>query len=187
MSKVALDRCGPIWRAFSCMLTIGLAACALQHSEPVDDNAAELRVSTDGPVGILFFRDAARCTDRLQVRQPTIGVTSYKIPTNQEFALRFIYAQGSPLGLSAFCAEHIVSFQPEPTKLYTLHYTVGQGSCQWWFTVSVGGHEMSFKPFVRESTPNLTSMGGEGAWCAPKPMEKNSMKTKYSTELVRKT
>src|ERR1700722_16080976 len=75
----------------------GLAACAvqaLQYSEPADDQAAEFVVSTDGPMALHFYRDAARCTDELQVPQPKKGSTSYRIPANRDFAFKYLYSGG---------------------------------------------------------------------------------------------
>jgi len=150
----------------------GLTACAihaLQYSEPADDQAAELLVSTDGPMALLFFRDAARCTDALQVPQPKPGSTSYKIPANREFAFKFFYF-GGPYHLLAACPEEILSFYPDKGKQYRLRYTLDRDrqDCHWTLTENDGGRETPVKATEREHDPNFTSFAGEGLWCKAK-------------------
>jgi hypothetical protein len=152
----------------------GLTACAihaLQYDEPADDQAAELLVSTDGPMALLFFRDAARCTDALQVPQPKPGSTSYKIPVNREFAFKFFYF-GGPYHLWAACPEEILSFYPDRGKQYRLHYTLDRDrqDCHWTLTENDGGRETPVKATEREHDPNFTGFAGEGLWCKAKAM-----------------
>jgi hypothetical protein len=159
---------------FAAVCVGGLAACAvqaLQYSEPVDDQAAEFVVSTDGPMALLFYRDAARCTDALQVRQPKVGSTSYRIPANREFAFRFTYFSGSARFWTA-CPEQILSFIPEKGRQYSLHYTRdGDGAeCRWTLTETDGGRQATVKTWEREQEASFTSFAGEGAWCKPKGM-----------------
>ena len=99
---------------FGCAFAAGLTACAidaLEYTEPADDQTAQLLVSTDGPMALLFYRDAARCTDALQVPQPKPGVTAYRIPASREFAFKFAYFTGSDRFWTA-CPEQILSFIP---------------------------------------------------------------------------
>jgi len=160
--------------AFGCSLVAGLAACAvqaLQYAEPTDDQAAELVVSTNDPMALLFYRDAARCTDALQVRQPAVGSTSYRIQADREFALKFVYSTGND-HLWAACPEQIVSFCPEKATQYRLHYTRDRDTqdCHWMLTESDGGRETPVKAWEREHDPRFTSFAGEGSWCKPKTM-----------------
>lgn len=146
---------------------IGLTACALQYAEPTGDQTAELQVSTNAPLAMLFYRDAAQCTDALQVRQPAVGQTSYRIPADKEFALRFFYIEG---GMTAWvsCQENIVSFHPKPGGVYVLHYELNQGVCGWALNERGASQETPVPVSKRERNLNIASMGGEGAWCKAK-------------------
>jgi len=142
-----------------------MAACALQYAGPGDDQTAELVVSTNAPLVLNFYRNATRCTDRLQVHPPpAIGQTPYRIPANGEFAFRFFYIAGSLYAWTA-CDENIVSFNPDKGRQYVLHYSLDKGICRWVLTERNGEHESPVKIWKREGDPNLTSMGGEGTWC----------------------
>jgi hypothetical protein len=145
-----------------------MAACALQYAQPTDDKTAELVISTNAPLAVEFYRDATLCTDMLQVRPPpTIGQTSYRIPADKEFALRFLYYEGGLYSWVA-CGENIVSFNPEKDQHYVLHYLLEKGVCRWVLTENNGARETAVKVSIRERDPSLTSMGGEGTWCKAK-------------------
>jgi hypothetical protein len=156
----ARARMRAIGLAFGCL--IALAACGLQYAEPTDDQTAELSISSNAPLVLNFYRDATRCTDVLQVRQPTTG--PIKIPANREFALRFFYIAGTSQSWIA-CDENIVSFNPERGGQYVLHYALDHSACRWAITEKSGERETPIHVWKRERDPNLTSMGGEGAWC----------------------
>jgi hypothetical protein len=160
--------------AIACACTAGLAACAiqaLQYTEPPDDQAAQLLVTTNGPMALLFFRDGARCTDALQVPQPKPGLTTYKIPADREFAFKFFYF-GGPYNLWAACPEQMLSFTPEKAKQYRLRYMLDRGrdECHWTLTENDGGREIPVKASEREHDANFTSFAGEGLWCKAKGM-----------------
>ncbi len=160
--------------ALAGLCAAGLTACAvnaLQYAEPPADDAAELLVSTDGPMALLFYGDAARCTDALQVPQPKVGVTAYRIPANREFALKFTYFAGSDRFWTA-CPEEILSFTPQKAGHYRLRYTrvPDQTECHWTLTENEDGRETLVKAWEREPDPNFTSFAGAGAWCKPKAM-----------------
>ncbi len=170
MSWIAAFRSRAGLLALACASAAGLAACALQYAAPADDNVAELVITADAPVSVLFYRDATLCTDALQVSQPVPGTsTSYKIPANEEFAMRFMYFQGWYQSWSA-CDEEIVSFYVDKAKKYRLIYSLerDKGQCRWVITESAGGHETPVKVWKRERDPSITSMGGEGTWCKAK-------------------
>jgi hypothetical protein len=150
----------------------GLAACAvqaLQYSEPADDQAAEFVVSTDGPMALHFYRDAARCTDELQVPQPKKGSTSYRIPANRDFAFKYLYSGGG-YPFWAACPEQILSFIPEKGRQYLFRYALDRDGqdCHWTLTRNDGGRETPVKASVREHDANFTSFAGEGLWCKAK-------------------
>src|ERR1700683_2296869 len=152
--------------AFGCALVVGLTACALhalQYTAPPDDQTAELLVSTDGPMSLLFYRDAARCTDPLQVPQPKVGLTSYRIPANREFAFRYFYPGGG-YPIMAACPEKILSFYPEKGRQYQFRYALDRDrqDCHWTLTENNGGREIPVEASEREHDPNFTSFTGEG-------------------------
>jgi hypothetical protein len=150
----------------------GLAACAidaLKYTAPTDDQAAEFVVSTDGPMALAFYREASRCTDALQVPQPKVGSTSYRIPADREFAFEFFY-YGGPYHLWEACSEQILSFHPEKGKQYRFHYALDRdrGECRWSLTENDDGRETQVQATEREYDPNFTTLAGEGLWCKPK-------------------
>jgi hypothetical protein len=172
LATAAIGRSRVAGLILGCALVAGLAACAvqaLQYDEPDGDQTAEFVVSTDGPMALLFYRDAARCTDALQVPQPKAGVTAYRIPANREFAFKFTYFTGDDRFWTA-CPEEILSFYPEKAGQYRLHYMRNgdRPECRWTLTENRGGREMAVKVSERESDSGFTSFEGEGAWCKPK-------------------
>jgi len=156
-----------------CAFAASLAACALralQYTEPADGDSAELVILTDAPTSTLFYRDAALCTDALQVRQPVPGTpTSYRIPANREFAMRFMFFEGWYQSWSA-CDEEIVSFYAEKSKQYRLIYSLNReaGRCNWVITEKGAERDKPVKVWKRERDPSVTSLGGEGTWCKAK-------------------
>jgi len=164
-----------MWRDKAVGLTIvllivgSLASCTSGYVEPTDEDTATIVFVDQARLGYVvnMFRDATQCTDRATIQSAARLAESptVKVSTKSELALGLYWGSGDPLaGPSSMC-RNVISFQPERSRTYAIHFAVDESACHVAVGDIRGAGEVPVKISERQA---IVSMSEHGPWCEPK-------------------